>query len=64
MAKKIICDRCGKEIKKNRDYFSLFAGLKYASMNYENLDSDMDVNYELCEDCMDEVLMLIGGPEE
>lgn len=66
MARKIICDRCGEEIMVPGTFFEI--GIQKIQTKEKDIHcwtGFEDITHcDLCEDCTDEVLMLIGGPEE
>lgn len=59
MAVKYYCDKCGREIKEN-DVYDISIRERRGALSYHPSQYKA---FELCEDCADEVLMLIGEEE-
>lgn len=58
---KYFCDKCGREIPED-GRFNVH-GMKAISSLRDMPDADFAFAKMLCEDCFDEVLVLIGGDE-
>ncbi|GFI62051.1 hypothetical protein IMSAG049_01224 [Clostridiales bacterium] len=56
----VICNACGKEIKKNKfNEFSDFYHIDKIWGYHSNKDGRCD-NYDICEECYDKMLKAIG----
>ena len=62
MARKIVCDRCGMEIVIDEQYSSIIQEVEfcYAEIDPSGPDTSVELQKDLCQNCVDAVLTVLN----